>query len=502
MMNAPTTLIKSAHWQSITLAERSLCATCIGLLLVLFGLPGTASAMPDPPPKPYLLKDLAPGTQSSITTLDDYQPLIYVGNTLYLVANDGKSGWELWCSNGATNGTVQLREINPNGSAFGEATPWHAVNDTLYFGAVDGESKSGLWKSDGTTAGTTLVKHYGFGQILQTAEMIHKDDTLYFSLYDGVTPVELRQSDGTPLGTTTLITRTYPEQLRVVGDLLYYVELRTAHSERAVWKTDGTAAGTQPVKSFTLTDAPPGFRIQLLTGLNGALYFVGYDEQHGGELWRSDGTVAGTTLVKDINSGSDSTVISHAISFNGLLYFTANDGVHGRALWQSDGTPAGTNLVKQINPTSTTSFPFPAYSVFVVVDELFFFIADDGVTGYELWKSDGTTAGTILVNDLHPGPEGAFNNVRRAYLTAMDGMLYFAADVGVTGLELWQSDGTAAGTTLVADLHPGPADATPAFLVNGNGTLYFAADDGRHGLELWAFTPTMAPRGYLPIVQE
>lgn len=501
-MNVRPSFINPEHSLANNLAGWWRCAICSVLLLALFGLFGTAYAIPNPPPKPYLLKDIAPGTEHGITTLGYYQPLIYAGNTLYLVANDGKNGWELWRANGATNGTIQLGEINPTGNAFEDATSWHVVNDILYFGAVDGEGKSGLWKSDGTAAGTTLVKQYGFGQILQTAEMIHKDDTLYFSLYDGVTPVELWQSDGTTLGTTTLITSTYPEQLRVAGDLLYYVELNTDRSERVVWKTDGTAAGTQPVKSFTLTDAPLGFRIELLTGIDNTLYFVGYNEEHGGELWQSDGTVAGTTLVKDINPGTASAAIHHAISFNGRLYFAADDGVHGRALWQSDGTPDGTVLVKQIDLTSTSSFPFHPVNPFVAVDDHFYFVADDGVTGYELWKSDGTTAGTTLVNDLYPGPEGAFNNASRAYLTAMDGLLYFAADDGVAGLELWQSDGSAAGTTLVADLHAGPADATPSFLVNGNGTLYFAADDGQHGMELWAFNPAIAPRAYLPIVHE
>ena len=77
-----------------------------------------------------------------------------------------------------------------------------------------------------------------------------------------------------------------------------------------------------------------------------------------------------------------------------------------------------------------------------------FFRADDGTNGDELWQSDGTAAGTTLVKDIVR--EAAVRI--RSSLTNVNGTLFFSADDGTNGYELWQSDGTAAGTTLVKDI--------------------------------------------------
>jgi ELWxxDGT repeat protein len=107
------------------------------------------------------------------------------------------------------------------------------------------------------------------------------------------------------------------------------------------------------------------------------------------------------------------------------------------------------------------------------------------VNGQELWRTDGTSAGTIMVKDINPGPGGIHGGeyVRR-HAVVGDG-LYFAADDGVNGQELWRTDGTAAGTTLVADLWPGPSGSKPSDLTLSRGALLFTADDGRLGAELW-----------------
>src|SRR5262249_44994333 len=109
------------------------------------------------------------------------------------------------------------------------------------------------------------------------------------------------------------------------------------------------------------------------------------------------------------------------------------------------------------------------------------FTADDGAAGRELWKSDGTAAGTILVHDIAVGAAGS----NPSALTNVSGMLGFAADDVSHGREVWQSDGTPTGTVLVMDINPGSASSNPAGFTVVGSHLYFAADDGIHGRELW-----------------
>ena len=168
----------------------------------------------------------------------------------------------------------------------------------------------------------------------------------------------------------------------------------------------------------------------------------------------------------------------------------------GRELWKSDGTEAGTVLVKDINPSATYGYPRSSDPQELTdVDGTLFFRADDGANGQELWKSDGTEAGTVLVKDIEPGVYGSYPlSSSPLYLTNVDGTLFFSADDGSNGRELWKSDGTTLGTVLVKDINRGsysgpygtfPYSSQPSRLVNLNGTLFLRANDGVHGYELW-----------------
>ena len=84
-------------------------------------------------------------------------------------------------------------------------------------------------------------------------------------------------------------------------------------------------------------------------------------------------------------------------------------------------------------------------------DELFLFSATDGSRGRELWRSDGTAAGTFLVKDINSGA----GESKPYHFTQVGGTVFFVADDGSRGVELWRSDGTAAGTALVKDIYPG-----------------------------------------------
>lgn len=170
----------------------------------------------------------------------------------------------------------------------------------------------------------------------------------------------------------------------------------------------------------------------------------------------------------------------------------------GRSFSLSLGTPSGGTLgspaTAQITLEATTPIPATQQVLdvlagsgssdpegFTNVNGTLFFTADDGVLGRELWESNGTAVGTHLVKDIDPGQVSSDPN----YLTNVNGTLYFAADDSAHGRELWKSNGTAAGTVMVDDINPGPASSNPTDLVNMNGTLFFAANDGSDGTQLW-----------------
>src|SRR5439155_1374531 len=127
-----------------------------------------------------------------------------------------------------------------------------------------------------------------------------------------------------------------------------------------------------------------------------------------------------------------------------------------------DRVTPSVSLVKDINP-----LPGGDPANLTVVGNTLFFTAADELHGRELWKSDGTAGGTVLVKDIYPGRYSS----QASNLTNVNGTLFFQAFDGVHGFELWKSDGTANGTSMVKDILPGFYSSNPRYLTNVNGTL-------------------------------
>ena len=192
-------------------------------------------------------------------------------------------------------------------------------------------------------------------------------------------------------------------------------------------------------------------------------------------------------MVKDVRYGSASSPLTRPFEVIGnTLFFSATDGINGFELWKSDGTSAGTVMVKDIAVGSENSYP----GTLTAIGNTLFFTANDGTNGEELWKSDGTAQGTVMVKDINNG--SAHSNAY--YFTAVGNSLFFSANDGIHGKELWKTDGTPSGTImvkdirLVMDIHLGSADSDPRFFTVIGNTLFFPADDGINGLELWAYS--------------
>ena len=189
-------------------------------------------------------------------------------------------------------------------------------------------------------------------------------------------------------------------------------------------------------------------------------------------------------LVKDVATAGTSD--PHGlVAAGGVVFFGANDGTGstGTELWKSDGTDAGTTMVKDVNPGPGSGIPGSLEAPWnVAVGSTIYFRGNDGTNGWELWKSDGTAGGTTMVKDINPGAGDSFP----VNLTVVGSTVFFLADDGTHGAELWKSDGTTLGTTMVKDINPGApsSNAFGPYAVMG-GTLYFAADDGSLGTELW-----------------
>ena len=180
--------------------------------------------------------------------------------------------------------------------------------------------------------------------------------------------------------------------------------------------------------------------------------------------------------MKDIVTASGSSNPQYLTNVNGTLFFSATDSTNGTELWKSDGTEAGTVIVKDIVTASGSSYPY----FLTDVNGTLFFIATDSTNRTVLWKSDGTAAGTVMVtNIVNPGDSDPYN------LTNVNGTLFFVVYHPTYGRELFKSDGTQAGTVLVKDIVSGTGSSDPYNLANINDTLYFVASDTANGTELW-----------------
>ncbi|NMO22159.1 ELWxxDGT repeat protein, partial [Pyxidicoccus fallax] len=273
---------------------------------------------------------------------------------------------------------------------------------------------------------------------------------------------EMWQTDGTPAGTSLVmdlapgpdssLTSNFVE----VGGSLYFTARQGDADSEALWKSDGTMAGTVRLKSALLPGWADAYEVDELTRVGTGLFFSAHFDDSGKELWKSDGTSAGTVRVKDLHPGPQGSNPRNFRAAGSTLFFLADSG-GGDALWKSDGSEAGTVALHQF----TVDGWWP--SLEVVGNTAFLLLPKEGHT--ELWRSDGTAAGTVKLTDL-PGSE-------TWEALPCGGRLYVWNTRG-----LWTSDGTPGGTRALESFTSVNGDIVEL----GGAALFFGNTQNRSGL--------------------
>jgi ELWxxDGT repeat protein len=427
----------------------------------------------------FLLKDINPGSASSIPSFmrgfnDGKRDLVV------FQASETTSGTELYVTDGTSAGTGLLKDIQPGGG-YSNPQNFQVLGNKVLFSAFTSTQGAELWITDGTAAGTTLVKDVYSG-VQSGTDLYHAvlaGGKLYFAGTTAVAGKEIWVTDGTPAGTKIVADTNVGSG---DGQFLHGEAL----DHRILYQGKSTAAGEEPWVLDTKTGVASQL-VDLWSGTRGSkpeyfvlsggkMFFSAATAQEGAELLITDGTPQGTQVVKDISVGSygSSPRWLTSISQGRILFAAKHQGAEN--VWTSDGTSQGTIAV----PVGTDQLPSQSSGVQspAAFRGRLIFSAFDGLTGTELWSTDGTDKGTHQIKDLYPGANsnGSPNSSAPMGMTQLGNMLVFAADDGQgLGRELWATDGTAAGTRILVDIFGGPGSSHPARFKFIGTTLYLSA---------------------------
>jgi ELWxxDGT repeat protein len=431
------------------------------------------------------------------TDCDDTNPLYHTVTTYYSYTSDGATAprysrsHESRCVPSSGYGTIDsYKEYRLSPDVISSAdlsfqSGFVEFSGKTYFQGSSGSYGAELWATDGTLAGTTLLKDiYTGASGSAPSNFVSVAGILFFTADDG-SGIRLWKTDGTAAGTVKVkpTASVVPSLLTNVGDILYFAGTESS-SGLELWKSDGTESGTVLVKDINTGSSSSS--PSSLTNVNGTLFFAATENEVDFDLWKSDGTESGTVKIKDLDDTGYAP--SEFMAMGSTLFFSAVHDDYGRELWKSDGTDSGTVMVKDIRVGDSDGLSAAGVAPFAVIGGTLYFRADNGTSGRELWKTDGTEAGTVLVKDIKSGTSGS----NPSNLTAVNGTLFFTADNATDGSELWKSNGTESGTVLVKDIRSGATGSSMSLPIAVGSLLYFRADDGVHNAEVWKSDGTEA----------
>lgn len=387
--------------------------------------------------------------------------------------------FELWRTDGSGPGT---RAVWIPPVTFGEygyiRFAGHIHGKTMLWMSDATSATRQLWATDGTRRGTRLAYDFsGLPAASGVGKFIEVGDTalapVIDSGFDG--PSSFWKSNGTAEGSGPLLAADGAPlsprwgEFELLDGVLYFVNRETG-GIHTLWRTDGTTAGTYRVKTFP----GPRDRPRHLTATGGRLAFF-IDRGFSSWRWTSDGTEAGTVQTDASYTGWQTAAITLSLDLAGrnLIFYDKK--------WWAQVPPFANLITLEADGEEQTYYSMDdSTRTHAVAGDTLFYTAITESSGSELWKTDGTTAGTTRVKDINPGPGGS----QPIHMLAVGNAVYFAASDGVHGFELWRSDGTEAGTFMVDDIEPGGRGSFPSTLEVIGRKLYFVAERIEVGREL------------------
>jgi len=437
------------------------------------------------------LADLAPQVANSGSAP---QPFASLGGAELFMVFDQSHGPSLWRTDGTAVGTSLISDATPF-SPLGSSVPPATLQrgSLLFYPAQERDGTVGLWRTDGSTSGTTRIQAFaginnGPGPASCGAGFASSGNTFFF----GVSPNgvnKLYRSDGTSAGTTDL--GSFPDTasasapvcvLAAFGGDIYFTAMDFTTDRSVLWRSNGLA-GSQ---SVVMSGQGVFSSVTVMRQLGNSLYFTGQLAGIWG-LYRIDGAGATPTLVV-AHTGQNVSIRPGVLeALDSILLYPMCDATACH-LARSDGTANGSFVLA--NALISPLFSRWAY---VNYNGTLLFQAADSDAGMELWTSDGTLNGTHLLKDILPGTEKS----KPRDFVDFNGLVYFRIDVTQDGVidypQLWRTDGTGAGTERAnttpmfygtSQFNGLPGAGPPPFGVAGDH-LFFSGFEPATEVELW-----------------
>lgn len=365
---------------------------------------------------------------------------------LFYIGNAAETGHELWTSDGTSSGTFCLRDLCEGSGSSGPAG-FFVLDNLVYFVARTPETGTELWRSDGTSEGTFLLKDIypgpdspwilDYGKIAPP-RYVNADGILYFTAYNNEYGCEVWRTDGTQEGTYLAydlipgMDNAFVTQLAWInGTLLMakeYLYITRPSTSEAPVRLDIYGCYGGSMLGYLFSDAD-------------WLYFKGQTNTQSG-LWRTDGSRAGTTMLTNIGLPSAQNAEGCYADLGGTRLLVCYTQEYGKELYAFDPDMRNPRLVKDIYPGAGGAFERqPPYLSRIGVQGLF--CAEDEL-GQGLWKTDGTTGGTVKLSAFSSQWDAERIWTR---MVLMNDAVYFID----SGEKLWRSDGSEAGTYAIEE---------------------------------------------------